>query len=187
MSLAVVGPDGAGKTTYIRKVLKLPGQNPVEYTKRLPMKRDKAWRLIHELLMGIEKSYNYIKWHISGTDGMVLDRCFIDAEVYAALWSFEEDTVLPLYIASFINRIAYKPDTIIQLKVEPSLARPKRSYTRDEIDILNFLFHETLLTHHYLIVSTSEYDLGSVVVWKKDINSSLIAERTNALNILLER
>ncbi len=182
MSLAVVGPDGAGKTTYIREVLKLQGKNPVEWTKRLPMKRDTAWRLTHEVLMGLEKAYNYVKWHISGTNGFVLDRCFIDAEVYASLWSWEEGTFWPLRITNFINRIAYKPDTVIQLRVGKHFAKPKRPYTPTEIGIMNHLFTTFLEDHGYSEVSVSEYDLGKVIVWRRDTNSSSTAERVSQLS-----
>lgn len=172
MSLAVVGPDGAGKTTYIRDVLELPGRNPVEYTKRLPMKRDRAYRLAHELLMGMEKALNYIKWHITGTDGVVLDRCFIDAEVYATLWSVQEDTWMPLRIARFFNLIAYEPDTIIQLYPDPHSARPKRKYLPEEIRLLNELFTLTLINKGYdLFGKPHDYAFGEVRIWKKATSS----------------
>lgn len=175
--LAIVGPDGAGKTTWIRENVDLPRFHAIPLTSKLPFKRDTAWRLFHEFLMGIERAIRYMYLRISNKD-FILDRCIIDAEVYAIKWANDMGTHLGLWISRFFDLVGYWPDMVVQLVPSAGKAKPKRGYSDKEIIEMNMMYHNVLRLYGYKIVKKEMYLFGEVVTWSKTTSSLLIAERS---------
>lgn len=174
MTIAVVGPDGSGKTNYCKGFSK-PVMHAIPKTRYWKVGDSKGARILHELFMAAEKLLVFAKLHRM-KDAM-LERCYIDAEVYGHLWSIKMGTSIPLIICRLTNLFAYKPDIIHQLVVEPSKARPTRGYTREEIDLLNDLFTFVIRRHGYHQFNYVEYDRGVLIIWKKGTSSWSTVER----------
>ena len=174
MTIAVVGPDGAGKTAYCERFSKTV-VHAIPKTRFWKVSDSTGSRILHEMFMGIEKFWIFMK--LRKMKDVLLERCFIDAEVYGHLWSIKTGSTLPLLICRAVNVFAYQPDVIHQLVVEPSKARPTRGYTRDEIDLLNDLFTFVLRRHGYHQYNYVEYERGVLVIWKKGTNSWSTVER----------
>ena len=174
MTIAVVGPDGAGKTSYCSRFGKTI-VHAIPKTRNWNVKDSNASRILHELLMAAEKLFVFAK--LRQMHDVMMERCFIDAEVYGHLWSLKMGSVLPLLICRLTNVFAYQPDVIHQLVVEPSKARPTRGYTQEEIGLLNELFTFIIRRYGYQQYNYIEYDRGVIVIWKKDLNSWSTVER----------
>jgi len=176
MSIAVIGPEGAGKTEYCerfgKKIL-----HAVPRTAKLQFPKNKAGRVVHEFIIAIEKLTVNLKVKFIKHDNIMLDNCFIDSEVYGHLWSIKTGSSLPLIIARFGNTGAYKPETIHQLIVEPSKAKSEFQRSEDDIDLLNSIYIFTLKRHGYKQYNERQYERGVMIVWKKDSNSLSTVER----------
>lgn len=174
MTIAVVGPDGSGKTDYCRR---LGGKimHAIPKTRYWKVGDSYESRIIHELLMAVEKLVVFAK--LRKAKDFIMERCFIDAEVYGHMWSIKMGSTLPLIICRITNVFAFQPDVIHQLVVEPSKARPTRGYTREEIDLLNDLFTFVIRRYGYVQYNYIEYDRGVLVIWKKGTSSWSTVER----------
>lgn len=177
MSLTVVGPDGAGKTTFCERLIKSSGfkgkvvHSIHGWASNLPLYNNKLWHIFRECLVGLDSLSIYIKLHLNHKD-VILDRCFLDAEVYTAFWGLRCKSLTPYKIAQFFNKFAYKPEVVFRLNVDPMKAKPKRSdYGIGEIEHLNSLYWLVLVNNKYVKVAQQKYDLGVVEIWRKDMNS----------------
>lgn len=177
MTIAVVGPAGSGKTTYCRKFNK-DIVHAVPKTSRWKFGKDNVGRIFHEMIISAEKLYVFAKLQLMKKN-YIMDNCFVDAEAYGLLWSVKNGCSVPLILIRMLNKFAYKPDTIHQLVVEPGKA--VNGHTLDETDLLNSLYIFTLKSHGYKQYHMKEYDLGVLIIWRKDNDESTIKrERVEA-------
>ena len=166
--LAVVGADGAGKTTYCNTL----GKTVIH---AIPKTRWKAFGsgYLREILMGFEKTWVFLKIRfMRDKERIVLDRCYIDALVYSLFWARRYHRMGLFRVAKFFNILAPQPDIIYQLEPDPTLARPKRAYTPKDIDELNKLYVSILFTEGYQQIDYTDYDFGLIRIWtlRKDEN-----------------
>ena len=171
MTIAVVGPDGSGKSSYCNRFGKTI-MHAIPKTRFWNVKDSNASRILHELLMAMEKLIVFIK--LRKAKDIIMERCFVDAEVYGHLWSLKMGSALPLIICRLTNIFAYKPEVIHQLIVEPSKARPTRGYTIEEIGLLNDLFTFVIRRYGYVQYNYIEYDRGMIIIWNKGSNKTTI-------------
>ena len=164
--IALEGPDGAGKTTYIKEHLshrELIYIHAAPFSRRWSDVRDKFKRNIIEVFMSIERVFNSWKAKIMAERGIVMDRTFLSGEVYSEFWSREHDNWIPYKIALFTNHFAYKPKHLLVFYPDLGKAKPRKNYSQDEIQALACLYQEALIRNGYKIISEETYGLGTVV------------------------
>jgi len=164
--IALEGPDGSGKTTYINEHLSHRERiyvhaNP--HTRRWSDVRDPFKRNIIELLMAFERALSSWKAKIMESKGVVMDRCFISAEVYSEFWALENDNWLPYKLAKLANLFIYKPKHLLVFYPDLGNARPRKSYSQNDIQVLASLYRTALIRNDYKIVSEEKYGLGMIV------------------------
>ena len=146
--IAIVGPGGAGKTTWIKE--KFPNKKVVH---AVPLTRH--WSQYHtplvEVLMGIERVLQSYKAKI--IDDCIMDRCFIDGTVYGRYWH-------SFWITKWFNKIIYKPDVIYFLS--PKDVKAKREFEKDDFRKLKDEYWRALAENGYVITGNGLYDFGVV-------------------------
>ena len=163
--IALEGPDGAGKTTYIKEHLShrdLTYIHAAPFSRRWSDVRDKFKRNIIEVFMDTECVINSWKAKIMGERGIVMDRTFLSGQVYSEFWSREYDNWIPYKIALFIHRFAYKPKYLLVFFPDLGKAKPRKNYSQDEIQHLASLYRTALIRNGYKIISEEPYGLGTV-------------------------
>lgn len=193
--IGISGADGAGKTTYANQLITMEYLDspvlvhPVPITSKFA--RPDRYGITVELLMGLEKLYTYLRRypkHLKNGHSLILDRCFVDAEVYALYRSIKTGSKWPIWLAMQINRFALKPNQIVLLSVNHRLAKPKRSYSQDDIKMLGVLFWEVLMLNGYRSsMFSEEYSLGSMFYFSKSNQGLDTESRIRAYYVLMKK
>jgi len=159
MTFAVVGPDGAGKTTF------LEGYDPIH---AIPWSRKfSEWRrhrVLIEILMGVERT---VRSWVARLQHRVMDRCYIDAEAYSIFWSEETGHKICWAVCKLFNVFNFKPKEIVFMMVDPNKAKPKRAYSPQDIKRLRGIYLR-LLSRDFHIQDYRPYDLGMITFWVKN-------------------
>lgn len=163
--IAVVGAGGSGKTTWINQ--KFKGKriiHAVPYTRWL----SHIHTPLVEVLMGIERTIQGLKVKLVGEkETVIMDRCFIDAEVYGRYSHC-------YWITKLFNRIIYKPEVIYLL--DPVEVKAKREFEQKDFEKLTDGYWMTLVSNGYRIPITTDnhicekYKFGEVFKFTKYTN-----------------
>jgi len=154
--VAICGPGGSGKTTWINQ--KFPGKrviHAVPYTRWL----SHVHTPLVEILMGIERTIQSYKVKLlSERETVIMDRCFIDAEVYGKYSHC-------YWLTRLFNKIIFKPKVIYFLN--PNDVKAKREFEQKDFEKLSDGYWMALVSNGYRWHTVSSYKFGEVFKFTK--------------------
>jgi len=183
LRLAVVGPDGAGKTTMIEGTMSsMPVVHAMPRMRKFSTaKRGKGpgYQLAIEVMMSTERVWQSYKALVKGD--VIMDRCYICALSYSRFWG--GDRSVEYRIVKLFNRFIVKPNKIIFLWPSNGMAKPRKNYTQEEIQRLAGIYLDELIQGGWVEGKVDKYGLGRRSEWKRDTSSLW----TRAKNLISRR